>query len=439
MLKMERNQFYGKRCFVNASGPSLKNVDLSLLKNEIVICVNESYKVLPFEPTFICIGDYKLWPFVKESYAAMKNTIIFAGSGLNGTCGSDYTGDNLLPVVPLYKTKSIQQDGFQWDLEELYKGFNVIPEVVLPLVCYLGFSECYLLGCDHKQNGYAFDDPIRGKETQLIDPRIFDAYDKIASTPNKPTRIYNATQDSALKSFPFVELEKVLSGENVDTSDYIVVGYYTPGQDYKQRALQMKASVEAQGLHCEIFEYPDNFENGDILPDRMGWVLNCSMCAEFCFEMFQKFKDKHILYMDADAVMEQFPSLLFDSVMDSYDVSAPILTNKHVTNELVSNTLIFRRTPGALKVLKLWMEYTDNKIQKMLKGEMKPPYMDAWDQYTLRDAVKDSGCKFMPLPWEYAKITPTPKGEEIMPGIDPDKVVISQYQASRQNKFKVGK
>jgi len=201
----------------------------------------------------------------------------------------------------------------------------------------------------------------------------------------------------------------------------------------------MKNSVKKQGLNCVLFSKPDNFENGSLLPDRMPWVLNCALCAEVCMEAFNKFPGKHIFYLDADAVMERFPSLLFDSSLTGFDVAAPILTNKYVKDELVSNAIIFRRTRAAELVLKNWVTETQRRLKKLRNGEYQKPYKEAWDQYILRDVIKTTRCRFLPLPWEYAKITPTERGEELMEGIDPEKIVISQYQCSRWNKFKVGR
>jgi len=59
----------GERCFVVGSGPSIARMDLSWLKDEITICVNQSYKALDFDPTYVCIGDRELWPRIKHVYA----------------------------------------------------------------------------------------------------------------------------------------------------------------------------------------------------------------------------------------------------------------------------------------------------------------------------------------------------------------------------------
>ncbi len=436
MITIKKDKHKGRRCFIIASGPSLKNVDLEPLRNEITIAVNESYKAMPFEPTYICIGDYKLWPRVKKAYAKMKNTGIIVGTGLDGSGGSDYSGNNLLAVLPLDKRKSIATDGFHWDIdkEPLRKGFGVIPEVVFPFVCFTGFEATYLLGCDCKQNGYAYRNPVRGKKEQLIDDRVFKAFEAVA-LKSRPTRIHNLTEGSALQCFHQTTLQQVLFPKQADIKDYQVVGYYTPNQNYKELAERMQASVRKQGLACDIFE------RSTLLADRdppMPWVANCAQCAEFILTMFEKYNGKHILYLDADAVMEKFPDLLVSSSLPEFDIAAPFLTNKWVSNELTSNTLIFRRTPKAKEILKAWAKEQAARVEAMLEGEYRKPYKEVWDQKVLQDVLKKTDHKLFKLPWEYAKITRTPKGEELMKGVNIEDIVISQHQCSRQNKRKVG-
>jgi hypothetical protein len=119
----------------------------------------------------------------------------------------------------------------------------------------------------------------------------------------------------------------------------IVIGYYTPNNDYKELAEGMKTSVEAQGLHCYIEERP-NLSSPE-MPKPMPWVLNCSQCGFFIRDMLNKFNDD-ILYLDADAVMLRYPILLplRDKNGDaSYDFAAPFVTTRCVTRELTSNTL----------------------------------------------------------------------------------------------------
>lgn len=211
LLKREKGIWKGKRCFIIASGPSLNKEDLFPLKKEVTIGVNESFKALPFEPTYLCIGDRFLWPQIKDIYAIMTNSKVFCGGGMDGSVGTAYAGSNLIGIIPLNRRESIIDHGINFDLESgpLRIGYGVVPEVAIPFACYCGFSELYLLGCDCSQNGYAFSDPVRGVETQRVLEKSLPSYEKI-SKQKLPTKIINISQGSLLDCFPKTTLTEVL-------------------------------------------------------------------------------------------------------------------------------------------------------------------------------------------------------------------------------------
>lgn len=418
----------GKRCFLIASGPSIKNMDLRQLKDEITICVNESYKALDFDPTYICIGDRELWPVIKDEYAKKKSKIV-CSTGLNGQVGSDYKGNNLIKVAKLNKSKTVMDNGFRFDMVEVHKAWNVIPEVALPFVCYAGFSTCYLLGCDCTNDGYFYDDPIRGKGYQKVLDTVIPVYENIARR-ELPTRIYNATEGGRLEAFPRVNLKDVLFKPTPSRNPLTVIGYYTEDRNYKELAHNMKASVERQGIKCHI-EKRTSWKCE--MPKPTSWVLNCSQCSYFIEEMMKLFPDTNLLYLDADAVMEKRPKLFLDDAID-FDFGAPFLTNEYVKDELQSNTLFFRACDETKKLVQDWRLLQDERNFQLLQGKYAKPFKEAWDQRVLQDVLVASNCKIKKLPWEYGKITVTPRGDELMKGVKPEDIVISQHQASRQNK-----
>lgn len=431
MNKIPQNKHKGQRCFVIASGPSTKQMDLSVLKNEITICVNESYKVIDFEPTYSCIGDRNLYPLIKDKLASMNSRII-ASSGLNGQVGKDYPGNNLDALIKLEKSQTVKDDGFIWDMQKVYKAWNVVPELVLPFVCWCGFDECFLIGCDCNNAGYAYQDSVREKGTQHFYSEAMICYDAI-SKMTLPTKIYNATVGGQLESFPRVSLDEVITKTKTKTkSDLLAIGYYTRDRNYKELAERMKASVEKQGIECIIKERKSLATEGLIKP--MPWVLNCSQCGSFIQEMREEYPNRPLLYLDADAIMQRRPRLFLDEVID-YDFAAVFLSNVHIKDELQSSTLFFNNTEKASKLLDDWVSLQKKRNSEMLAGQYSPPYFDAWDQRVLQKVLKD--VKVKKLPYEYAKIALTPKGEELMKGVDPNKIVISQHQASRQNKVHV--
>lgn len=205
MILIDKNSFINKRCFVIASGPSIKEMNLTVLRNEIIICVNQSYKAIDWEPDFICIGDRKLWPLIKDTYAKMSSKII-CSTGMDGTCGSNYSGTNLYGLVHMNKVSDI----FSYDLNShVIKGYNIIPELVIPFVCWCGFSECYLLGCDCNNNGYFYTEYIKTSAKQKIMEKCMNAY-KIISELDLPTKIYNAGIGGNLHYFPRMDLKDVI-------------------------------------------------------------------------------------------------------------------------------------------------------------------------------------------------------------------------------------
>jgi len=435
MLLIKKDVFRGERCFIIGSGPSLKDVDWSLLENEVTIAVNESYKAMPFEPTIICCGEYKLWPHVKEAYARMKSSIVTT-TGLDGSCGSDYSGTNLLARIPLDKTKSVMEHGFVWNIgaAPVRKGYNVLSETVLPFVCWAGFERAYLLGFDHKPNGYAYPDAPPTATGQAIDPHVFPTHRLIAGM-SLPTKIFNATPGSALDAYGRTTLRDIFFPGHAALSDYQVVSYYTLNGNYKKLAERMKASVEkhAPGLAVEIFERQRLADSYKIEPSQipMAWVLECAQCAHFCLSMWERFRDKHIIYLDADAEMVKYPALFVDPEFRGFDIGAPILNNQFYTNQLSSNTLVFRRTGAARRILQAWYTETLRRIKRMTAGEYQPPYAEAWDQQILQDVLEGIPHQLYKLPWEYAKTSIPPSGVELMPGVNPEDVVIVQHQESR--------
>lgn len=438
MIKVPQNKYKNKRCFIIASGPSVKEMDLSALKDEITICVNESYKALSFDPTYVCIGDRVLYPLIKDKLATMKSRII-CSTGLNGEVGTDFKGDNLDAIVPLNKNKNVKEDGFIWNMKQVYKAWNVIPEIALPFVCWCGFSECYLIGCDCTNDGYFYTDSARGSKHQKVINEAMFAYSNI-SKMELPTKIYNATVGGRLECFPRVDYADAIKGvlnikKQKVCNNILVIGYYTPDRNYRQLAERMKASVEKQGLECIIKERKSLASASNKKP--MPWVLNCGQCPDFIQEMRASHPERPLLYLDADAVMEKRPTLFLDEIID-YDFAAPFLTNKYVKDELTSNTLFFNATEAASQLLFDWCVMQEKRNDQMLKGQFSPPYFEAWDQRTLQYVLnRMKGIIVKKLPYTYAKITVTPKGEELMTGVKAEDIVISQHQASRQNKVKV--
>ena len=158
-LKKYQNIYHGERCFVIGNGPSLKNTDLSLIKDEYTFGMNRIY--LAFEE----------WGF-QTSFLVSVNDLVIE------QCHNDFN-DLKMPKFFSWRSKDLlfpdsQPDPNTHFLYTTYTGpkFNnriinrfwegaTVTYVCLQLAFCMGFSEVYLIGVDH-----SFD--TKGKANQTI-------------------------------------------------------------------------------------------------------------------------------------------------------------------------------------------------------------------------------------------------------------------------------
>lgn len=214
MIKSYKNMFRGKRCFIIASGPSTNKQDLSFLKNEITIGVNQSYLVTQrykFHPTFMCCGDEALYPKIKEIYSNLNSKIVFS-TGCLGNIGIDYVSKNLAMIIRLKPHLKVWHGFFSINLEKgVHPSRTVVIDLAIPLAVYLGCNEIYLLGCDTNSKGYAFSKDQEYLETnQKIYDEIFDSYTAVnKSISKKGIKLLNATLGGELNSIERVNFESI--------------------------------------------------------------------------------------------------------------------------------------------------------------------------------------------------------------------------------------
>ena len=139
-IKQFKNIHNGKRCFIIANGPSLKNTDLSLLKNEITIGMNRIYLLEDLKPTYIAVADIdvQLKQFVQE-YDDLEIPKFFPWE-----VRKLFTFKKNLMY---YKTKFSQK--FCADFENLVGSGKSVTYICIELAFYMGFSEVILIGKDH--------------------------------------------------------------------------------------------------------------------------------------------------------------------------------------------------------------------------------------------------------------------------------------------------
>jgi hypothetical protein len=145
-VKDYKNFHSGKRCFIIGNGPSLRQMDLTPLKNEVTYGLNRIYLLFPelgFTTTYLvvvnelvleqCANDISSLPMPKFVTwrarrwfpNALKNQLMFIDT--------DFTG----------------QENFSGEAtNRLFEGFTVT-YAALQLAFFMGFEEAILIGVDH--------------------------------------------------------------------------------------------------------------------------------------------------------------------------------------------------------------------------------------------------------------------------------------------------
>lgn len=159
-----KDKHEGERCFILGNAPSIREQDLSLLENEVVMTVNQAARMKDFgklktnyhffmDANFFRLdlsdsGDREIFETMKKIRTEDNNPICFFTWG-----GYEFAQKNQLDgwldmryiVFPLEF-----YDGYNFpiDFTRLVPGFSTVVQMAIYMAIYMGFKEIYLLGCD---------------------------------------------------------------------------------------------------------------------------------------------------------------------------------------------------------------------------------------------------------------------------------------------------
>lgn len=184
---------------------------------------------------------------------------------------------------------------------------------------------------------------------------------------------------------------------------FVVVSFYTENTPYETEVRRLIDSLK-------VFKVPFYMEP---VKNLGSWVKNCNYKSEFCKKMLQTY-NMSIVWLDCDAEVLKYPSLFNE--LDDYDMA--VATSHKLSNptEILSGTLFFNNTPGAITLLDKWIE----------ECKLNPV---KWDQKNLQKVLGDCAnqIKVFDLPPGYAKIFDNSR-------IPEEDAVIVHWQASRKYK-----
>ncbi|MCM1217924.1 MAG: DUF115 domain-containing protein [Lachnospiraceae bacterium] len=209
----------GKRCFIVATGPSLKMQDLNLLKcrGELCISMNSIYHAFhetDWRPDYYAVFDYREIDNIKE---------MIDGWGVKAS----FVSDNTKPFWEIPHKKNVYRYYLSYEYcydrlpkfsenisRRVYNGAN-ITYICIQLAVYMGFKEIYLLGVDFSNGSqgknvsfpHFYKDSSECHSTAYI-RHAFLAYQAARQyADSHEIKIYNATRGGELEVFPRVNFD----------------------------------------------------------------------------------------------------------------------------------------------------------------------------------------------------------------------------------------
>jgi hypothetical protein len=162
-----RDTHKGERCFIIGNGPSLKNTDISKLKNEYTIGLNRIYLAFPewgFQTTYyLCVNDLVVEQTHEDIQALTMPKFVT-------TRAMKYLkpADDLYFLYATYTGPTFQKD----IRKRMWEGATVT-YMAMQTAYYLGFSQVILIGVDH--NFATKGKPNETVVSQGDDPNHFNA------------------------------------------------------------------------------------------------------------------------------------------------------------------------------------------------------------------------------------------------------------------------
>ncbi len=226
----------GKRCYMIATGPSLREQNLELLEGEDCFSVSNFFLHPDLNLLKPKLHFFAPWhpPLIKENFVdwlhQADSLLPKETNMVLGLQDYDLIQDNKIFVNRKVYYLNLQPNIIpgKIDLRKPVLGPQTGPLMILPVLLYMGYSEINLLGCDHtimrdfRKNVTHFYDTSKDIRKNASDTNswkdvisihlasmnVFVQYQKYAEAIRKyypSVEVFNLSPDSWLDSFPFRE------------------------------------------------------------------------------------------------------------------------------------------------------------------------------------------------------------------------------------------
>lgn len=247
-----RNKYKDKRCFIICNGPSLKKMDLSILRNEITIGCNAIYKAFlewGFHTDFLLFEDIEQTELRRNDIVKIKGPIklaaLYNAYAFKADENTIFFNSPRLVNNTYYWTEIYPQ--FSKDFSAVAHLGGSVTYLMLQVAYHLGCNPVYIIGLDHnygelpklfppgkititKKNihlvrGLHFDNKYYKIGDQIGVPWVKEqeqAYSKARKELEKEGRkVFNAGVDSRLRIFEGCDFKSIFqtTGNQADDKD----------------------------------------------------------------------------------------------------------------------------------------------------------------------------------------------------------------------------
>lgn len=411
----------GRPAFIIGGGPSLRGFDFSKLKGEIVVTVNRAFETYP-DSVLNVAQDARLWGWYEENKLPYIKSLSQDKTPKDRF--HDYKGFKCWMNVQVFP---FPEDIFQIDAVPMddYSSFDLAEGVpchsnsglnAIMIAACLGANPIYLLGFDCKgengrtsnfHSGYPESDSDQTYRDSFL-PDFKDASYRLAK---KGVRVINLNPESALQCFEFGRFEDLPK-----VTRPIYVSFYTEETAYEKEIEKLETSLRTFGLEYDFFKAPD-----------MGsWRANIHGRIQILKNFLLKYPKRDIVYIDADGVMCQYPTI-FDNFKSDFGI-VKIDRSKYWPDwksfekdqyEYLGGTMYLKNNKRMHALLDLW-EKLDAPMETRLS------------QQTLIRAIEQSpNLKIQLLPKNYCQIYDIMACE--------GEPVVEHFQASRRSLYRYKK
>ena len=415
----------GQRCFLIGGGPSLRGFNWDSLDGELTIGVNRVIEKMT--PTILYSMDTRFirWLLSGRYGAEARDKFI------NSECLRVCLRNDPKFIFPQYVHQIPCVGGPAWSksLNQGLGGGSNSGYGALNMAVLLGASPIYLLGYDMMGDGnghqaHWHDGHPETQKGKIYSEQFIPKYE--AALPNiKETgaRVINLNPLSAMKCFEFGD-----SGDIPPQRKPVVVAYYTEGTGYEAEADRLKASLKPLGLEACIAPV-----------ENLGsWQANTQYKARFLREMFDCCKGRDLLYVDADATFERYPTRVIDF---KGDIGIHYRAKRNGSKELLSGTIYLANNSRTRALIDEWIKYNEahplewdqrnlqKVIHSMSRGTTAEDAKRRTREVLAGDEEERALFSLVELPAEYCAIF----DQDMAPN-----PVIKHWQASRRLKATIG-